>query len=369
MRPWASWRASSTPTGAASAARRSSRRRWCSTSCCGDARATRATQMAGKTLGRDGRAAASTTSSAGGFARYGVDRAWVVPHFEKMLYDNAQLLSVYARWARARRRRRQRRSRADVADFMLAELGTARRRLRLGAGRGLRGRGGHLLRVDARAARGGARPRRRRLGGRAAHRHRQGDLRERHLDAPAPVAARRLSERLGAGAAGCSTRGRRGSGRPATTRWWPPGTDWRSAGSVTPGCVWPTKLGLELHDRAEAAAQPAGLLASDEGARRQLLDERDDLHPRQPGRLRHLARRVRRRRVGATATCCPTSSAPRTTPGSARPYHGPTARCASRTGVHPRPDQPVGGERGQRRAASRPTTSTAPSRTAPGSTR
>ncbi|WP_345780118.1 thioredoxin domain-containing protein [Ornithinimicrobium faecis] len=33
---------------------------------------------------------------AGGFARYAVDRAWVVPHFEKMLYDNAQLLRVYA---------------------------------------------------------------------------------------------------------------------------------------------------------------------------------------------------------------------------------------------------------------------------------
>ncbi len=27
----------------------------------------------------------------GGFARYSVDADWVVPHFEKMLYDNAQL--------------------------------------------------------------------------------------------------------------------------------------------------------------------------------------------------------------------------------------------------------------------------------------
>ncbi len=32
----------------------------------------------------------------GGFARYSVDAAWVVPHFEKMLYDNAQLLGIYA---------------------------------------------------------------------------------------------------------------------------------------------------------------------------------------------------------------------------------------------------------------------------------
>lgn len=32
----------------------------------------------------------------GGFARYAVDGVWHVPHFEKMLYDNAQLISLYA---------------------------------------------------------------------------------------------------------------------------------------------------------------------------------------------------------------------------------------------------------------------------------
>ncbi|MET0530095.1 MAG: thioredoxin domain-containing protein [Microvirga sp.] len=32
----------------------------------------------------------------GGFARYAVDERWLVPHFEKMLYDNAQLLELYA---------------------------------------------------------------------------------------------------------------------------------------------------------------------------------------------------------------------------------------------------------------------------------
>lgn len=32
----------------------------------------------------------------GGFSRYSVDRYWKVPHFEKMLYDNAQLISLYA---------------------------------------------------------------------------------------------------------------------------------------------------------------------------------------------------------------------------------------------------------------------------------
>ena len=32
----------------------------------------------------------------GGFCRYSTDRRWMVPHFEKMLYDNGQLLSLYA---------------------------------------------------------------------------------------------------------------------------------------------------------------------------------------------------------------------------------------------------------------------------------
>src|SRR4029079_17084637 len=32
----------------------------------------------------------------GGFSRYSVDEKWLVPHFEKMLYDNAQLLELLA---------------------------------------------------------------------------------------------------------------------------------------------------------------------------------------------------------------------------------------------------------------------------------
>jgi uncharacterized protein YyaL (SSP411 family) len=40
---------------------------------------------------------------AGGFARYATDAAWLVPHFEKMLYDNAQLARVYTHaWALTR---------------------------------------------------------------------------------------------------------------------------------------------------------------------------------------------------------------------------------------------------------------------------
>lgn len=57
----------------------------------------------------------------GGFARYSVDRHWVVPHFEKMLYDNAQLLGVYARWGGPLGDRVAR----ETADFLLRELRTA----------------------------------------------------------------------------------------------------------------------------------------------------------------------------------------------------------------------------------------------------
>ncbi len=33
----------------------------------------------------------------GGFARYATNAQWNIPHFEKMLYDNGQLLSLYQR--------------------------------------------------------------------------------------------------------------------------------------------------------------------------------------------------------------------------------------------------------------------------------
>ena len=61
---------------------------------------------------------------AGGFARYAVDVAWVVPHFEKMLYDNALLLRVYAHWWRATGSPLAERVARETADFLLRDLGT-----------------------------------------------------------------------------------------------------------------------------------------------------------------------------------------------------------------------------------------------------
>jgi uncharacterized protein YyaL (SSP411 family) len=59
---------------------------------------------------------------AGGFARYSVDNAWVVPHFEKMLYDNALLLRAYAHWARRTGDPLARRVAAQTAGFLLDDL-------------------------------------------------------------------------------------------------------------------------------------------------------------------------------------------------------------------------------------------------------
>ncbi|MBD0740127.1 thioredoxin domain-containing protein [Streptomyces sp. CBMA29] len=60
----------------------------------------------------------------GGFARYAVDRTWTVPHFEKMLYDNALLTRVYAHLWRATGSDFARRVALETADFMIAELAT-----------------------------------------------------------------------------------------------------------------------------------------------------------------------------------------------------------------------------------------------------
>jgi len=60
----------------------------------------------------------------GGFARYSTDAGWVVPHFEKMLYDNALLARVYAHLWRRTGSALARRVAAETCDFMIAELGT-----------------------------------------------------------------------------------------------------------------------------------------------------------------------------------------------------------------------------------------------------
>ncbi|WP_327353793.1 thioredoxin domain-containing protein [Streptomyces sp. NBC_01304] len=60
----------------------------------------------------------------GGFARYSVDREFTVPHFEKMLYDNALLCRAYAHLWRATGSDLAKRVALETADFMVRELRT-----------------------------------------------------------------------------------------------------------------------------------------------------------------------------------------------------------------------------------------------------
>jgi uncharacterized protein len=91
----------------------------------------------GQDAGAGGRALAMVTGTAqamargglydqlgGGFARYSVDAGWVVPHFEKMLYDNALLARVYAHLWRRTGDPLARRVARETCAWMIRELRT-----------------------------------------------------------------------------------------------------------------------------------------------------------------------------------------------------------------------------------------------------
>ena len=58
----------------------------------------------------------------GGFHRYSVDRRWLIPHFEKMLYDNAQLAVAYLHGWLVLGKERYRRVVEQTVEYMLREL-------------------------------------------------------------------------------------------------------------------------------------------------------------------------------------------------------------------------------------------------------
>ena len=58
----------------------------------------------------------------GGFHRYAVDEKWLVPHFEKMLYDNAQLAKVYLQAHQLTQEPRYRRIAEEVFSFVFREM-------------------------------------------------------------------------------------------------------------------------------------------------------------------------------------------------------------------------------------------------------
>ena len=166
----------------------------------------------------------------GGFSRYSVDERWLVPHFEKMLYDNAQLLELSGDCAPARRQDAL--SHARVRNGGLAPardddrggrvLGVARCRLR--------GRGGQILRLVLRRRDQTARHRGRRILRPPLRRDAGRQFRRPHDPQPPQALASRGASggRRGAprGVARKASRRARhtGAARASTTRCWPTGT-------------------------------------------------------------------------------------------------------------------------------------------------
>ena len=240
----------------------SSRRRWCWSSCCGStrARATRARSRWSRPRATRWHAAASTTSSAGGFARYGVDRFWRVPHFEKMLYDNAQLLrDLPAPVARDRFALAERVAR-ETARFMVDELGTAEGGFASALDADSDGARGHVLRLEPEPAH--ARPgcAGRRVGGDPPRRH--GRREPSSAGSPRSSCSKTPTTPIAGptSALACSRPGPSAPDRHATTRWWPRGTD----SAIT--ALAEASVLLDDPSLGDAAVAAATLLADVHGA-------------------------------------------------------------------------------------------------------
>ena len=217
---------------------------------------------------------------AGGFARYSVDADWVVPHFEKMLYDNALLLRVYTHLWRATGSELARRVALETADWMLRDLRTPE--------------GGFASALDADTdgvegltyawtpaqlveVLGDGR---RRLGGAAARGHCSGHLRARRVDVAAAGGPRRRravgrGARAAAGrprpaaAAGPRRQGGRGLERAGDRRRSPrpvrcsTGRTWSRRPSRRPTCCCDVHLvdgRLRRVSRDGVVGDPAGVL-------------------------------------------------------------------------------------------------------------
>ncbi len=96
----------------------------------------------------------------GGFHRYSTERTWTVPHFEKMLYDNAQLVELYGEAYAITPDPTYQRVVDETLAFVEREMTSPGRRVLLRARRRHEPRGGRVLRLDARRDREGARRRR-----------------------------------------------------------------------------------------------------------------------------------------------------------------------------------------------------------------
>ena len=178
----------------------------------------------------------------GGFHRYSVDGQWLVPHFEKMLYDNALLARDYALAHRVTGSPDHARVAQETLDYLLREMRLPGGGFAAAQDADSPGGEGAFFVWTPRGARGPAARGPGAGGDPALRRPAGGELRGQ--DDPAPGGARstrsraswaRTRGRCWPPPGGRSTRpARAGPRRRATTRSSPPGTAWRSPRSPTP---------------------------------------------------------------------------------------------------------------------------------------
>ena len=84
----------------------------------------------------------------GGFHRYSTDRYWRIPHFEKMLYDNALLAKLYIDMAQATKQDLYSEVPRDIFKYILSEMTSPGRSFLFRSGCRYRRRGGRLLLLE-----------------------------------------------------------------------------------------------------------------------------------------------------------------------------------------------------------------------------